>query len=73
MTIIDNAVYVDGVRHVEPETLEQTFDMLAHHGGMAWIGLYRPTPEEMAAVASEFGLHDLAVEDAISAWRTVTT
>ncbi|MFJ6312405.1 magnesium/cobalt transporter CorA [Pseudarthrobacter oxydans] len=67
MTIIDNAVYVDGVRHVEPETLEQTFDMLAHHGGMAWIGLYRPTPEEMAAVASEFGLHDLAVEDAISA------
>jgi magnesium transporter len=67
MTIIDNAVYVDGVRHVEPETLEQTFDMLAHHGGMAWIGLYRPSPEEMAAVASEFGLHDLAVEDAISA------
>ena len=67
MTIIDNAVYVDGVRHVEPESLEQTFDMLAHHGGMAWIGLYRPTPEEMAAVASEFGLHDLAVEDAISA------
>ena len=34
---------------------------------MAWIGLYRPTAEEMASVAQEFGLHALAVEDAISA------
>ncbi|MCU1433890.1 MAG: transporter [Pseudarthrobacter sp.] len=67
MTIIDNAVYVDGIRSAEPENLEQTFEVLAHHGGMAWIGLYRPTVTEMAAVAAEFGLHDLAVEDAISA------
>ena len=67
MTIIDNAVYVDGIRHAEPESLEQTFETLADHGGMAWIGLYRPTADEMAAVAAEFGLHELAVEDAISA------
>jgi magnesium transporter len=67
VTIIDNAVYVDGIRSAEPENLEQTFEVLAHHGGMAWIGLYRPTVTEMAAVAAEFGLHDLAVEDAISA------
>ncbi|WP_309073155.1 magnesium/cobalt transporter CorA [Paenarthrobacter sp.] len=67
MTIIDNAVYVDGVRSATPRTLEQTFETLAEHGGMAWIGLYRPTQEEMAAVAQEFGLHELAVEDAVSA------
>ncbi len=67
MTIIDNAVYVDGVRSAEPQSLEQTFETLAEHGGMAWIGLYRPTAGEMAAVAEEFGLHSLAVEDAISA------
>ncbi len=67
MTIIDNAVYVDGVRSAEPQNLEQTFETLTLHGGMAWIGLYRPTQQEMAAVASEFGLHGLAVEDAISA------
>jgi magnesium transporter len=67
MTIIDNAVYVNGVRHAEPDSLEQTFETLAQYGGMAWIGLYRPTAEEMAAVATEFGLHSLAVEDAISA------
>ena len=67
MTIIDNAVYVDGVRTAEPQGLEQTFETLNQHGGMAWIGLYRPTEDEMAAVAEEFGLHRLAVEDAISA------
>ena len=67
MTIIDNAVYVDGVRSSQPHTLEQTFEMLSEHGGMAWIGLYRPTETEMAEVAEEFGLHELAVEDAISA------
>ena len=43
MTIIDNAVYVDGVRTAEPEDLEQTFETLGSHGGMAWIGLYRPS------------------------------
>ncbi|KRE79746.1 magnesium/cobalt transporter CorA [Arthrobacter sp. Soil763] len=67
MTIIDNAVYVDGVRSAEPQSLEQTFETLNRHGGMAWIGLYRPTEGEMAAVAAEFRLHHLAVEDAISA------
>jgi magnesium transporter len=67
VTIIDNAVYVDGHRTAEPYNLEQTFETLADHGGMAWIGLYRPTEAEMSAVAEEFGLHLLAVEDAISA------
>lgn len=67
MTIIDNAVYVDGVRSAEPQSLEQTFETLNRSGGMAWVGLYRPTETEMAAVAAEFGLHSLAVEDAISA------
>ncbi|MFI5084709.1 MAG: magnesium/cobalt transporter CorA [Actinomycetales bacterium] len=67
MTIIDNAVYVHGVRTADPTSLEQTYETLARRGGMAWIGLYRPTAEEMASVAQEFGLHQLAVEDAINA------
>jgi len=28
---------------------------------MAWIGLYRPSPEELRSVADEFGLHPVAV------------
>ena len=34
--------------------------------GFAWIGLYRPTADELGAVAKEFDLPPLAVEDALS-------
>lgn len=34
---------------------------------MAWIGLYRPADSQLLALAEEFGLHELAVEDAIVA------
>jgi magnesium transporter len=34
---------------------------------MAWIGLFRPAETQLLAVAEEFGLHELAVEDAIVA------
>src|SRR5678815_347350 len=34
---------------------------------MAWIGLYRPAESQILAVADEFGLHEVAVEDAIVA------
>jgi magnesium transporter len=34
---------------------------------MAWIGLYRPAESQLLAVAEEFQLHELAVEDAIVA------
>jgi magnesium transporter len=63
--IIDNAIYRDGVRHTHPVTLHQTFEELRDNGGFAWIGLYRPTDDELHAVASEFSLHEHAVEDAL--------
>lgn len=34
---------------------------------MAWIGLARPTAEELHSLAEEFGLQPLAVEDATEA------
>jgi magnesium transporter len=34
---------------------------------MGWIGLYRPERAEIESIASEFGFHELAVEDTISA------
>ncbi|KQQ22832.1 transporter [Rathayibacter sp. Leaf299] len=66
MTIVDNAVYVGGHRIRNPDSLEDTFELMREEHGMAWIGLYRPTREEVEAVAEEFGLHPLAVEDALS-------
>jgi magnesium transporter len=64
MPIVDTAIYRDGVRQIEPVDLDQTFEALRDRGGFAWIGLYRPTADELQVVANEFSLHPLAVEDA---------
>jgi len=67
-SIIDNGVYVDGHRTDSPATLAETFRVLrTRPASMAWIGLYRPAESQILAVADEFGLHELAVEDAIVA------
>lgn len=64
MPIIDNAVYVDGHRTPDPATLSETCELVRERHGFGWIGLYRPDRSELQAVADEFGLHPLAVEDA---------
>ena len=64
MPVVDNAIYQGGRRVATPSSLEESFEARAEHGGFAWIGLYRPTDQELDAVATEFRLHPLAVEDA---------
>jgi len=64
MPIIDNAIYRDGLRVLTPSSLEETFEHLHDDSTFAWIGLYRPSDDELDAVAKEFNLHPLAVEDA---------
>jgi magnesium transporter len=66
MPIIDNAVYVNGERTANPENLDETYEVLRERHGMAWIGMYRPTSEEIESVAKEFDLHHLAVEDTLA-------
>lgn len=66
MPIIDNGVYVVGARIENPTSLSDTFEYMRARGGMAWIGMFRPTPEEIQQVAAEFALHPLAVEDALN-------
>nr|WP_201470689.1 magnesium/cobalt transporter CorA [Microbacterium hydrocarbonoxydans] len=66
MAIIDNAIYVDGVRTENPRNLSETFEALRERGGLSWIGLYRPSEAEIREVADEFGIHALVVEDALS-------
>jgi magnesium transporter len=65
--IVDNAIYVGGRRTAEPSSLQETYEACRERHGLAWIGIYEPTEEEFASVAEEFGLHPLAVEDAIKA------
>ena len=56
MAIIDNAIYVDGVRTENPVTLSETFERMRERDGMGWIGLYRPSEEEIREVAEETGV-----------------
>jgi magnesium transporter len=60
-------MYREGERVLEPEDFAEMAAACRDGGGIAWIGLYRPTHEEFADVAREFGLHELAVEDAVGA------
>ena len=62
--IVDSAIYVDG-RRSAPCSLEETREACRARGGFAWIGLYDPTQEEFNSVAGEFGLHELAVTEAV--------
>ncbi|MFC4536787.1 magnesium and cobalt transport protein CorA [Sphaerisporangium dianthi] len=67
-SVIDNAIYVDGKRVDTPPSLAEAVAALrSRQSSMAWIGLYRPAESEILKVADEFGLHELAVEDAIVA------
>uniref|UniRef100_UPI0015F0A819 magnesium and cobalt transport protein CorA n=1 Tax=Streptomyces shenzhenensis TaxID=943815 RepID=UPI0015F0A819 len=62
------ALYRDGVRVSTPATLAETYRELRDTpSGMAWIGLARPTSDELLSLAAEFDLHPLAVEDAMEA------
>ncbi|AMM21962.1 transporter [Frondihabitans sp. PAMC 28766] len=65
MPLIDNGVYVAGKRIENPRSLDATYELMHEHDGMGWIGLYRPSDDEVRSVAAEFSLHPLAVEDAL--------
>lgn len=66
--LVDSAIYREGVRVASPAALPETFQALREQpGGMAWIGMYRPDDADLRSLAQEFELHELAIEDAISA------
>lgn len=66
--IIDSAIYVDGKRIASSALPEGTlYEECRRVGGIAWIGLYKPSQEEFNLFATDFGLHQLAVEDAVHA------
>ena len=67
-SLVKNAIYENGCRVETPASLSETYAALdARPGAMAWIGLYRPTTDELTSLAAQFGLHELAIEDAILA------
>ncbi|MEV0093023.1 magnesium and cobalt transport protein CorA [Streptomyces sp. NPDC050738] len=66
--IVDSAIYRDGRRTEGPADFSDALDEARATGdSFLWLGLHEPTEEEFELVTSEFGLHPLAVEDALTA------
>jgi magnesium transporter len=68
--IVDCAVYREGERLRLPQAKDDLHAALTaadRERDFVWIGLLDPSQDELDAVAREFGLHQLAVEDAVHA------
>ena len=60
-------LYRDGQLALEDFPVEDISDHLDGGGpDVVWLDLCAPTPADLAMVRAEFGLHELAVEDAIN-------
>lgn len=64
--LIDCAAYERGVR-VADVAIEDIREELKHEDRFVWVGLFEPDEELLREIQEEFGLHDLAIEDAHSA------
>jgi len=70
--LVDCGVYVDGHRipgtYTYASALRKVCELeLTGQSAFVWIGLYEPDESHMQEVAEVFGLHPLAVEDAVLA------
>jgi len=66
--IVDCAIYRGGRRAETPGDLSDALeDARASGDSFIWVGMSEPTAQEFDLLASELGLHPLAVEDALKA------
>jgi magnesium transporter len=66
-SVVACAVYVDGKRHSVPVHVDNASDVAADLGGFVWLGLHEPSAADFTDIAEKYGLHALAVEDAVHA------
>ncbi|HEY0636747.1 MAG TPA: magnesium/cobalt transporter CorA [Pseudonocardiaceae bacterium] len=65
-SVVACGLYVDGHRRPGRRTHAEALEYVRSRGnGFVWIGLYEPTEEQISDIATTFGLHELAVEDAV--------
>jgi len=64
--VVDCAIYVDGKRQA-PIAYDEALPAAVAKDGFVWLGLHEPTAAELEGVAAVYGLHPLAVEDAVEA------
>src|SRR5262245_10284176 len=64
--VINCASYANGVRMANVEIADIS-EELKHEDRFVWVGLFEPDEQLLREIQEEFGLHDLAIEDAHSA------
>ncbi|WP_427919069.1 magnesium and cobalt transport protein CorA [Streptomyces sp. cg40] len=68
ISVVDCALYEYGRRRPGQLPLGEAMDVArTTPGAFVWIGLHDPTADQLQVVARAFGLHPLAVEDALEA------
>ncbi|WKU03327.1 magnesium/cobalt transporter CorA [Micromonospora sp. HUAS LYJ1] len=66
--VVDCGLYVDGERRPgQWQYAEALAAARDERDGFVWLGLHEPELAEMTAIAETYGLHELAVEDAVKA------
>jgi magnesium transporter len=65
--IVDAAVYERGRRVATEVSLDDVARRPRTPGSFLWIGMHEPTEAEFDAIRHDFGLHPLAIEDAVEA------
>lgn len=58
MPLVDGAIYADGIRGAELESIAEASQILAGPSGIVWVGLYRPDAQELSELAATFSLHE---------------
>jgi magnesium transporter len=61
--LINCVAYQEG-KKLSDIPVEEISDYIARPGFFVWVALRDPAPDELALMQEEFGLHELAVEDA---------
>src|SRR5215813_7732755 len=64
--VVDAGVYVGGQR-VASTSIDEAGSWSKKPGHVVWIGLFEPSYDLLRRVQAQFGLHDLAIEDAENA------
>ena len=63
MSVVNCAAYAAGKRVADVD-ISQIREVLQQPDRFVWVGLHEPDEELLRRVQAEFGLHDLAIEDA---------
>jgi magnesium transporter len=64
--ILASGVYANG-RRIASAAIEEAGEWSRRPGHVVWIGLLEPSPDLLKRVQAQFGLHELAIEDASTA------